>query len=67
MKRRQKFKSDYTSSFARWAYSVPMFCSQQCSNISGQTSCGGKGEPVCIDGPGHMTKMAVMPIYGKNL
>ena len=22
---------------------------------------------VCINGPGHMTKMAVMPIYGKNL
>ena len=22
---------------------------------------------VCINGPGHMTKMAAMPIYGKNL
>ena len=22
---------------------------------------------VCSNGPGHMTKMAVMPIYGKNL
>ena len=22
---------------------------------------------VCIIGPSHMTKMAVMPIYGKNL
>ena len=21
---------------------------------------------VCINGPGHMTKMAAMPIYGKN-
>ena len=21
----------------------------------------------CINGPGHMTKMAAMPIYGKNL
>ena len=22
---------------------------------------------VCINGPGHMTKMAATPIYGKNL
>ena len=22
---------------------------------------------VCLNGPGHMTNMAVMPIYGKNL
>ena len=22
---------------------------------------------VCSNGPGHMTKMAIMPIYGKNL
>ena len=22
---------------------------------------------VCINGPGHMTKMAAMPIYGKNI
>ena len=22
---------------------------------------------VCINGPGHMTKMSAMPIYGKNL
>ena len=22
---------------------------------------------VCSNGPGHMTKMAAMPIYGKNL
>ena len=27
----------------------------------------GKGDEVCINGPGHMTKMAAMPIYGKNL
>ena len=28
----------------------------------------GKGERnKCINGPGHMTKMAAMPIYGKNL
>ena len=25
------------------------------------------GTEVCINGPGHMTKMAAMPIYGKNL
>ena len=25
------------------------------------------GTKLCSNGPGHMTKMAVMPIYGKNL
>ena len=25
------------------------------------------GTKVCINGPGHMTKMAAKPIYGKNL
>ena len=25
------------------------------------------GTKVCSNGPGHMTKMAVIPIYGKNL
>ena len=25
------------------------------------------GTKVCINGPGHMTKMAVMPIYGKQI
>ena len=25
------------------------------------------GTKVCINGPGHMTKMAAMPLYGKNL
>ena len=25
------------------------------------------GTNVCSNGPGHMTKMAAMPIYGKNL
>ena len=25
------------------------------------------GTKVCINGPGHMTKMAAMPIYGKNI
>ena len=25
------------------------------------------GTKVCINGPGYMTKMAAMPIYGKNL
>ena len=27
----------------------------------------GRGKKIYINGPGHMTKMAVMPIYGKNL
>ena len=34
-----------------------------------QTSCGssvGKGTKVCINGPGHMTKMAVMAVISKN-
>ena len=26
-----------------------------------------RGTKVCIIGPGHMTKMAAMPIYGKTL
>ena len=26
-----------------------------------------RGTKVCINGPGHMSKMAAMPIYGKNL
>ena len=26
-----------------------------------------EGTKVCINGPGHMTKMGAMPIYGKNL
>ena len=25
------------------------------------------GTKVCSNGPGHMTKVAAMPIYGKNL
>ena len=25
------------------------------------------GTKVCSNGPGHMTKLAAMPIYGKNL
>ena len=25
------------------------------------------GTNVCLNGPGHITKMAAMPIYGKNL
>ena len=27
----------------------------------------GWGMKVCSNGPGHMTNMAVIPIYGKNL
>ena len=26
-----------------------------------------RGTKVCSNGPGHMTKMAALPIYGKNL
>ena len=48
------------------------------SNISSETAWPSKakfyveppweeGTKVCINGPGHMTKMADMPIYGKNL
>ena len=25
------------------------------------------GTKVCLNGPGHLTKMAAIPIYGKNL
>ena len=54
-------------------------CRQQCLNIfSSETALPIKakfyvespwegGTKVCINGPGHMTKMAAMPIYGKNL
>ena len=53
-------------------------CRQQCLNIfSSETAWPIKaklyveppwegGTKVCINGPGHMTKMASMPIYGKN-
>ena len=27
----------------------------------------GQGTKVCSNGPGHMTKMSAMPIYGKNI
>ena len=27
----------------------------------------GMAEQTCSNGPGHMTKMAAMPIYGKNI
>ena len=54
-------------------------CRQQCLNIFfSETALPIKakfyveppwegGTKVCINGPGHMTKMAAMPIYGKNL
>ena len=31
-----------------------------------ESPCNGRMK-VCSNGPGHMTKMAAMPIYGKNL
>ena len=51
---------------------------QQCLNISSGTALPIKakfyveppwegGTKVCINGPGHMTKVAAMPINGKNL
>ena len=51
---------------------------QQCLNISSETALPIKakfyveppwegGTKVYINGPGHMTKMAAMPIYGKNI
>ena len=54
-------------------------CRQQCLNIfSSETALPIKakfyveppwkgGTKIYINGPGHMTKMAAMPIYGKNL
>ena len=53
-------------------------CRQQCLNISSETALPIKakfymeppwegGTKVYINGPGPMTKMAAMPIYGKNL
>ena len=53
-------------------------CRQQCLNISSETAWPIKaklyveppwegGTKVYINGSGHMTKMAAMPIYGKNL
>ena len=50
----------------------------QCSNISSETAWPIKakfhvesywegGMKVYVNGPGHMTKMAAMPIYDKNL
>ena len=44
-------------------------CRQQCLNIFSlyvKPPWEG-GTKVYINGPGHMTKMAAMPIYGKNL
>ena len=40
------------------------------SNVRRIWTCADNGEggtKVCINGPGHMTKMAAMHIYGKNL
>ena len=54
-------------------------CRQQCLNIFSSETAGPikaklyveppweGGTKVYINGPGHMTKMAAMPIYGKNL
>ena len=55
-------------------------CCPQCSNISSETAGpfkaklhvehpggGGGGRKVCINGSGHMTRMAAMTINSKNL
>ena len=47
----------------------PLLLRNRLANQS-QILCGaslGRGNEICINGPGHMTKMAAMPIYGKNL
>ena len=46
-----------------------LFLRNRSANWS-QISCGasmGWGKKVCSNGPGHMTKMAAIPIYGKNM
>ena len=40
---------------------------QNCLANQCQISYGEGGTKVCINGPGHMTKMAVMLIYDNNL
>ena len=53
-------------------------CMSTFSNISSETTVRieakfhvkppwDEGTKVCSNGPGHMTNMAAMPIYGKNL
>ena len=49
-------------------------CRPHSLNIFSSETTGGRLKPnfiwgtkVCSNGPGHMTKMAVMPMYGKNL
>ena len=43
-------------------------CRPHCSNISSETTWPIKAKfQVYINCPGNMTKMAAMPIYGKNL
>ena len=74
------YKHIHAFRLTRSAYSIPMLCRRrpQCSNISSETAwpikakfhvethCEG-GTKVYINSSGHMTKMAAMPIYGKNL
>ena len=62
-----------------WAYMMSSVCSVSTfSNISSETTQPIKakfhveppwdrGMKVCSNGPGNMTKIAAMPIYGKNL
>ena len=49
--------SNVSSSETAWQIKAKFYVEPPCEG----------GTKVCINGPGHMTKMAAMPIYGKNL
>ena len=71
---------DLSSSVCRPSFNRPsVVCSPHSLNIFSSEVTGSieakchmespwdEGTKVCSNGPGHMTKMAAMPIYGKNL
>ena len=74
-----KVSLKYTLTLASVVVIFVVVVRQQCLNIfSSETALPIKakfyveppwegGTKVCSNGPGHMTKMAAMPIYGKNL
>ena len=54
----------------RCTHSLNVFSSETTGPIEAKfhmESPWGGGTKVCSNGSGHMTKMAAMPIYGKNL
>ena len=55
--RRTSTISNLFSSETAWPIKAKFYVEPPCEG----------GTKVCINGPGHMTKMAAMPIYGKNL